>query len=151
MYVLKINIFFKFSLYRWLGRFYIFYLKENGASELNVSMLFFSCVTFEVFGIWSQFYCHFEYRVLSCTEYSVRIHAMQFMLILRIRPNYTLYQWYSTYGTRVICDTLTKKLWHCLYFFIFTWQMFRKWHPGQSNAKYTCQAISPVYYVQSNT
>ena len=33
-------------------------------------------------------------NILSCTEYSVRIHAMQFMLILRIRPNYTLYDSY---------------------------------------------------------
>ena len=31
---------------------------------------------------------------------------------------YTLQQWYSTWGTRVICDTLTKKIVTlCLYFF----------------------------------
>ena len=56
-------------------------------------------------------------------------------------------QWYSTWGTRVICDTLTKNIWH--FAFIFTWhfdaKMLRKWHPGKTNAKYTCQAISPVY------
>ena len=31
----------------------------------------------------------------------------------------------------------------------FDAKMFRKWHPGKPNAKYTCQAISPVHYVQS--
>ena len=27
-------------------------------------------------------------------------------------------QWFSNWGTRVICDTLTKKLWHCLYLYV---------------------------------
>ena len=69
---------------------------------------------------------------------------------------YSVHQWYSTWGTRVICDTLTKKLWH--FAFIFTWhfwrKMLRKWHPGKTNAKYklTWQAISPVYmYCMYNT
>ena len=51
MYVLKIN---NFSHINYIGGwdgFTFFYLKESGASELNVSMLFFSMVTFEVFGI----------------------------------------------------------------------------------------------------
>ena len=36
----------------------------------------------------------------------------------------TVEQWYSTWGTRVICDTLTKKFWH--FAFIFTWHFWRK-------------------------
>ena len=28
----------------------------------------------------------------------------------------------------------------------FDAKMLRKWHPGKTNAKYTCQAISPVYF-----
>ena len=66
-----------FSHFHYIGGwdgFTFFYLKENGASELNVSMLFFSMVTFEVFGIWSQFFCYFH---VECT---VLVHEMQFML-----------------------------------------------------------------------
>ena len=33
----------------------------------------------------------------------------------------------------------------------FDAKMFRKWHPGKPNAKHTCQASSPVHYVQSYT
>ena len=33
----------------------------------------------------------------------------------------------------------------------FDAKMFRKWHPGKPNSKYTCQEISPVHYVQSYT
>ena len=33
----------------------------------------------------------------------------------------------------------------------FDAKMLRKWHPGKPNAKFTCQAISPVHYVQSYT
>ena len=35
-----------------------------------------------------------------------------------VRRTSAIQQWYSTWGTRVICDTLTKKFWHCLYFYV---------------------------------
>ena len=61
-------------------------------------------------------------------------------------------QWYSTWGTSFICDTLTKKFWH--FAFIFTWHFWRKdvkkmtpWQTQRAKYEYTCQAISPVYCV----
>ena len=38
--------------------------------------------------------------------------------------SYTVMQWFSTWGTRVICDTLTKKLWH--FAIIFMWHSWSK-------------------------
>ena len=47
--------------------------------------------------------------------------------LLQIAGSTVDWQWFSTYDTRVICDTLTKKLWHFAIIFM--------WHSWSNNIK----------------
>ena len=54
----------------------------------------------------------------KCNKFLVKWHECPSLRSTAVQ------QWYSTYGTRVICDTSTKKLWH--FAFIFSWHFWRK-------------------------
>ena len=121
--------------------------REGNASVAIASYLNFLAL----FPLWRKFplsvlYSNCTVLVQSCTRSGIRFDAQ---LAFRSRSrSRSVYSGGTQPGILVSFVTLWPKNCDTLPLFLrdtLDAKMLRKWHPGKTNAKYTCQAISPVY------